>query len=79
MRKLKASPPAPQPKQWKMPRFGIDGEGRRLLGVEGAEALPVLAGPLEVHELADELDDVDAGADLVEELRGEAAGHQACP
>src|SRR5437660_286494 len=48
--------------------LGIDGEGRGLLGMEGAEPLPVLAGTLEVHELADQLHDVQARADFVEEL-----------
>src|SRR5439155_13860615 len=48
--------------------LGIDGEGRGLLGMEGAEPLPVLAGALEVHELADQLHDVQARADFVEEL-----------
>ena len=57
----------------------IDGEGGGLLGVEGAEALPVLAGALEVHGLADELDHVHPGPDLVEDLGREAAGHQDCP
>src|SRR5262249_38938898 len=57
----------------------VDGEGGRLLAVEGAEALPVLARAFEVHELADDLDDVHAGADLVEDLRGEASRHQDCP
>src|SRR6266849_6480594 len=59
--------------------LGIDGEGRSLLGMEGAEPFPVLAGLLQVHEAAHELDDVHARADLVEEGRGEAAGHQLCP
>jgi len=37
--------------------------------VEGAEALPVLsARPLQLHDLADDLEDVGRGADLVEEL-----------
>src|SRR4029077_3805698 len=59
--------------------LGIDGERRGLLGVEGAEALPVLAGFFQVHEAADELDDVHPRADLVEDGRGEAARHQLCP
>ncbi len=55
--------------------LGIDGEGRRLLGMERAEPLPVLAGALQVHELADELHHVQARADLIEELRAESGHH----
>ena len=69
IRKPKASPPTPQPKQWKMPFCGIDHERGRLLAVEGAEALPVRAGLAQVHEPADQIDDVDAGPDLVEQRR----------
>src|SRR5262249_57280406 len=54
---------------------GIDGERRRPLGVERAQALVVLAGALEVDDLPDQLDDVDPRADLVEQRRAEA-GHQ---
>jgi hypothetical protein len=35
--------------------------------VEGTEALPVRSGLAEVHEAADEIDDVDGGADIVED------------
>src|SRR5262249_1257209 len=48
----------------------IDHERRRLLAVEGTQALPVHAGLLEVHEPADEVHDVDPRADLVEQGGG---------
>src|SRR6266404_5730737 len=57
----------------------VDRERRGLLGVEGAEPLPVLARALELHHLADDLEDVDAGADLVEVLLGESARHGVRP
>jgi hypothetical protein len=47
--------------------LGIDREGRCLLGMEGAEALPVGSGLAEIHQAADEIDDVDGGADVVEQ------------
>src|SRR5207302_1824126 len=53
----------------------IHREGRRLLGVKGAEALPVRAGLAEGDELAHEVDQIDAGADLVEHRAREAC-HQ---
>src|SRR5205807_1018526 len=53
----------------------IHREGRRLLGVKGAEALPVRAGLAQDDELAHEVDQVDAGADLVEHRAREAC-HQ---
>src|SRR5262249_56281394 len=49
----------------------IDREGRGLLGVERTESLPMLAGALQVHDLPDELHDIEPRADLVEELRTE--------
>src|SRR5262249_22496371 len=57
----------------------IDREGGGLFGVEGAEALPVFPGALEVDGLTDQLGHVHPGADLVEDLGGEAGGHQLCP
>src|SRR5262249_29573088 len=53
----------------------IDGERRRPLGVERAQALVVFSGALEVDDLAHQLDDVDPRADLVEKRRAEP-GHQ---
>ena len=47
--------------------LGIHREGRGLLGVERAQALVVDPRLPQIHEAADELDDVDASADLVEE------------
>ena len=49
--------------------LGIDHEGGRLLAVEGTEALPVLSGLLQIHEAADDFDDVHPGPDLVEQSR----------
>src|SRR5437870_3364923 len=49
---------------------GIDHEGRSLLHVEGTEAFPVLTGLLQIHEPADEVDDVDRRPDLVERRLG---------
>jgi len=47
--------------------------------VKGTEALPVLPGPLELHDLADDLEDVGAGADLVEELLEYPPGMRGSP
>ena len=47
----------------------VDGEGRRLLLVEGAEALPALAGPLEGDVGADEVHEVHPRPDLLDDLR----------
>src|SRR5262249_5488077 len=55
--------------------LGIHGERRRPLRVERAEALPVVARPLQAHELADQVHDVRACANLVEQRLGEP-GHQ---
>ena len=41
----------------------------------GTEALPVLPGLPQIHEAADELDDVDPGPDLVEQS-GRVGRHQ---
>src|SRR5207247_10644443 len=40
----------------------VDHEGRRLLCVERAQALPARAGLPEAYELAHDVDDIDAGA-----------------
>src|SRR5262249_13313627 len=45
----------------------IDREGRGFLGVEGTQPLPVRSGLAEVHEPTHEIDDVDSGADVVEQ------------
>ena len=45
----------------------VDREGGRLLGMERAEALPAGARLPQVHEAADEVDDVGGGADVVEQ------------
>src|SRR5712691_3807936 len=52
------------------PLPGIDHEGRSLLHVEGTEAFPVLTGLLQIHKPADQVDDVDRRADLVERRLG---------
>ena len=44
--------------------LGVDVERGRPLGVEGAQALPVLAGALQLHLRADQFEDIDALADL---------------
>jgi len=49
------------------PLARIDRERRRLLRVERAEALPAGTGLAEVHEPADEVDDVDGRANVVEQ------------
>jgi hypothetical protein len=54
-------------------RFSIvagDDEGGGLLVVEGAEAFVGAPGGLEAHESPDEVDDVDAVADLLDGLVG---------
>src|SRR2546425_606912 len=48
------------------PLLLIDHEGGGLLRVERAEALPVLAGLLQIHKPIHDVDDVDRRADLVE-------------
>ena len=47
-----------------------DGEARRLLAVEGAQALAVGAGALQLDRAADDLDDVDAGRAALDEGGG---------
>ena len=46
---------------------GADREARRLLAVEGAQALVARAGPLQVDGTTDDLDDVDASEKVVDE------------
>ena len=48
-------------------------EARRLLAVEGAQALEVLAGALELDVRTDDLDDVGAGEQFVDESLGDHA------
>src|SRR5690606_18787734 len=48
----------------------IDVEGRRLLRVEGAVGLEVTPGLLQSHALADDVDDVELGFDLVNGAHG---------
>ena len=55
------------------PAVGIDLERRRLLVVEGTEALEAAAGLLERDVPADELDEVGAIADRLERLFGDPA------
>src|SRR5262249_13289136 len=54
----------------------IDGEGGRLLGMEGTGSFPVLPGALQVHDLPDELHHGQPRPDLVEQL-GAESGHSA--
>ena len=53
--------------------FGIDVEGGRLLVVEGAEAYVVPTGLLELYVAPDEVDDVDAAADLADRGFGDSS------
>ena len=48
----------------------VDREGGRLLLVEGAEALPALAGALERHDRPHEVHEIHARPDLVQDLGG---------
>src|SRR4029453_8806520 len=45
----------------------VDREGRRLLGMKRAEAFPAGTGLPQVHEAADEVDDIGGAADVVEQ------------
>ena len=59
--------------------LGADGEGGRLLGVEGAAGDELAPGLLQRHVVADHVDDVDAGEELVDEVLRDAAGHGVLP
>ncbi len=52
-----------------------DGEGGGLLVVEGATGLVILAGLAQLDAAADQIDDVGAGEEVIDELRGDSAGH----
>ncbi len=55
---------------------GHDVERRRLLAVKRAAGFEFLAGFFERHAAADQLDDVGAGDQLVDEVLWDAAGHR---
>jgi hypothetical protein len=55
--------------------LGIDAEGGGLFVVEGAARAVVLAGFLELHAPVDDVDDVDAIEQVIDEGLGYAAGH----
>jgi hypothetical protein len=46
---------------------GTHHEGRRFLGVERAEALVILAGPLQIDSIADHVDYVDSRFDFLDQ------------
>ena len=54
------------------PLLGAHRERGRLLGVERTEANPAAAALLELHDLADDLDDVGAVPDLLDDVVGNA-------
>ena len=65
------SPWAPQPKQWKKALLLVNGEGGRLLLVEGAEADHFAPAPQQPHALADHAFQRNARANLVQKTRWE--------
>ena len=72
------SPPSPQPKQWKNRARGVDVERRRLLVVEGAQALQgAAAGVAERDVLRDDVVDARLLAHLGDVLLADPSCHVA--